>query len=222
MKNFIILFVLAGFMMTPALGQEIFRTQTIGGWGSNDKGQSPGAYLAENFEAAFADGIEIGYGDNTVLFTESVAIKKFLPASGTPAALDGSYIDPLKQEIRNTLVSQTLATTISIGLDRAITDFGESAYLLESLVASEGTFEGMMVKEILLEANKFLGGLESQYTAAELNAALTEINQSYVDGELTGSAYLMVTEKSYTAVKTDSAIKTETQTLESSKTLITR
>ncbi len=166
--------------------QDILRTQTPGGWGASPKGNNPGMFLQNNFDAVFgAEGIIIGSGGNTMTFTSAEAIKNFLPSGGTPTAIEGTYIDPTV-EIRNTLSGHLLALTITIGFDRAIEDFGQCPMLLETLEAGIGDLAGMTVAQILEEGNRVLGGETSVYTASQLTSALSLINENYVDGEITG------------------------------------
>ncbi len=189
-------FCLVIFLTGSIQAQEVFRTQTPGGWGSKAKGNNPGAYLEANLFTAFSGPVTIGSGENTIQFYSAEDISKFLPSSGTPRALDGAYINPAKQEIRNSLVSHTLALTLSLGFDAAIADFSESSLSLANQVVAMGTFEGMTVKMVLDEANKFLGGAESIYSASELTQALSRVNESYVDGQIQDTTYLKTTEKS--------------------------
>ncbi len=195
MKNLLAV-VLVVFFSVSIQAQEVFRTQTPGGWGSSPKGDNPGAYLEANLFNVFSGPVTIGYGENTIQFYSAEDISKFLPSSGTPSALDGAYINPTKQEVRNTLVSHTLALTISLAFDRAIADFSASSLSLANQVIAMGDFEGMTVQAVLDEANKYLGGVESAYSASQLTAALSRINESYVDGEIVDATYLKTTEKS--------------------------
>ena len=161
-----------------------FRTQTIGGWGASPNGNNPGVFLHTNFDAVFPDGITIGSGDNVVVFTSAQAITDFLPSGGTPSAIGDSYIDPTTGELSNTLVSQTLALTISLGFDAAIADFGESSSFLGDMTLAEGELTGKSVSEVLSLANAALSGADTGYSISDLNAALSTINENYVDGEI--------------------------------------
>jgi len=191
--------------------QESFRTQTQGGWGAKPSGNNPGVYLHANFESAFPEGVQIGGCTERSLiegacltFTSAEAITKFLPGGSKATTLDGSYVDPTKKEVRNVLVSQTLAATLSVGFDAYDADFGASQYSLATMTVAAGDFEGKTVEFVIREANVFLAGGESAYTASQLNAALTSINESYVDGEIR-SNYLMVSEQTQVAVSNGSS-----------------
>ncbi len=196
MKN-IFLTLLVVMAAVSVNAQEVFRTQTIGGWGSNPSGDNPGAYLAENFDlingvralTGVESGISIGLGDKSITFTSAEAIQKFLPSSGTAAALEMSYIDPAKQEVRNTFASQTLALTISLAFDKTIEDYSVSTKYLGDMVVAEGEMTGVKVDRVLEEANKALAGVETTYSIATLNETISKINEAYVDGEIR-TAYL--------------------------------
>lgn len=185
----------------------VFRTQTIGGWGARPRGNNPGTYLHTNFEAAFPTGLTIGDGANTLTFTTAGAITAFLPSSGGLGVLDMSYTDPTKKDIRSTLISQAVALTISTTFDKYDAAFGESKYTLESLVIAEGDLANVSIKELLVEANKLIGGLDSEYTASQINSALSGANEAYVDGQVR-TDYLKISTKS-TALQTEQqAVKT--------------
>jgi hypothetical protein len=47
---------------------------------------------------------------------------------------------------------------------------------------TSGTFMGWTVAEVLAEAEKVLGGCESEYDASEMNEVVSAINEAFVDG----------------------------------------
>ncbi len=47
-----------------------------------------------------------------------------------------------------------------------------------------GTFTGMTINELLEEANNFIGGCASTYSASTLNDALTAFNENYDNGTI--------------------------------------
>ncbi len=164
---------------------DTFRTQTIGGWGQKAIGNNAGAYLLENFDMAFPNGVTIGTDGASLTFTSAEAITKFLPSTGTSKALAESLIDPRKQEVRNTLASQALALSITLGLDAYDSEFAANTAAFADMKIAYGDFEGMTIRMLLDEANLALAGMESKYTFAQLNEALSLVNESYVDGEMT-------------------------------------
>ena len=160
-----------------------FRTQTIGGWGSNPKGNNPGAYLHDNFDTVFPNGLTIGSDDLTVLFTSAQAITNFLPSGSKSKILTESYVDPTKRDLKNNLVSQLLAATLSVEFDKAIADFSKSEEAISRLAISEGELSGLIVSQVLEEANLVLTGKDSDYSMDQIHEALTNINESFVDGK---------------------------------------
>lgn len=160
----------------------IYRTQTPGGWGAKPEGNNPGAYLADNFSAAFPNGLEVGTGGlYTLTLTSAKAIETLLPTGGKPAALTENLVDPLK--IKNVLVGHVVALSLSLGFDMYDPDFGEAEGFLGDLVIdSEGDFDGWTVLDVLQEANAVLGGAGS-HIPVEMTEMLTMINEYFVDGK---------------------------------------
>jgi hypothetical protein len=161
------------------------RTQTQGGWGAPAAGNNPGTYRDANFDAAFPAGVTIGCGDGfEATFTSAAAVQAFLPAGGSPGALDQDLTDPTSTS-GGVLAGQVLALSLSVGFDLYDADFGEcDTALAEMVVADEGSAcHGMTVLEVLSEANAVLGGCESEFSASEINDCVTAINENYVDGD---------------------------------------
>ncbi|MDQ3100609.1 MAG: T9SS type A sorting domain-containing protein [Bacteroidota bacterium] len=155
------------------------RTQTMGGWGAPANGNNPGVYRDAYFDAAFPAGLTIGC-DNTLMLTSAEAVEEFLPSGGQPQQLDGNMTDP--GNYNNTLAGQLVALTLSVGFDANDDDFG-SGGLLSNAVINNGMFEDWTVQQLLDEANAFIGGCTSSYTASELNEALSMVNENFVDGD---------------------------------------
>jgi hypothetical protein len=157
------------------------RTQTQGGWGTSASGNNPGAYRDANFAMAFPMGLTIGC-TNTLQLTTSAAVDAFLPSGTTARALNaGNMVNP-GQTYKNVLAGQLVAATLSVGFDAYDEDFGAGSSLLGDATINSGTFAGWTVNQLLQEANNFIGGCASSYTATQLNTALTMINENYVDG----------------------------------------
>lgn len=158
-----------------------FRTQTQGGWGSPGNGNNPGAYRNAHFAAAFPNGLEIGCA-NKLRLTSAAAVQAFLPSGTTARPLNtGTLVNP-GQTYRNVLAGQLVALTLSVGFDAYDTGFGASTMALGSAIIQSGPFQGSTVNDLLQEANRFIGGCPSSFTAAQLNTALTAANESFVDG----------------------------------------
>ncbi len=157
-----------------------YRTQTQGGWGSEPNGNNPGMYLATNFETAFPNGITIGCATNSLTFTSSVAIMNFLPQGGTPTVLSTTETNPTT--VNNVLAGQILALAISLGFDNAIESYSSSANSLGNLIIGSGPFQGQTVAQFFAVANDVLGGCSSAYSASDINATASAINENFVDG----------------------------------------
>lgn len=161
-----------------------FRTQTQGGWGQGASGDNPGTYRDANFAAAFPSGLVIGdSGGHTATFTTAAAIEAFLPAGGTPGTLGADYTNPTETNA-GVLAGQVVALTLNVGFDLYDPDFSASATNLKDLVIvdTESPFEGWTVEEVLDEANDFLAGFGSSYTASQINECVDTINKNFKDG----------------------------------------
>ena len=89
-----------------------------------------------------------------------------------------------------------LTLLINISADEAVTDFGAAAGQLSDLKvdiddaeilahpewASLSAWNGKTVGEILAIAQNVLGGCNSDYTASEVNAIVTAINENFDNG----------------------------------------
>jgi len=164
----------------------MFRTQTVGGWGATPLGANAGAYMHNNFSAAFPAGLTVGCG-NTVTFTTAQEITDYLPCLGASGILSQSYTDPLC--LNNSLVSQLVALTLSVEFDWYDPIFGISNTNLGELVVSTGPMNTLTVEQVLFEANNALGGCGSGFTLDQITQTLTEINQNFIDGTM-ADAYL--------------------------------
>ncbi len=156
------------------------RTQTQGGWGSPANGNNPGAYRNAHFGEAFPSGLVIGC-DRTLTLTSAAAVDAFLPSGTTARMLNvGSMVDP-GTTYKNVLAGQLVALMLSVGFDMNDPDFGTGGLLVDAVI-NNGTFQGWTVGELIDEANSFIGGCGSAYTASQLNSALSMVNENFVDG----------------------------------------
>jgi len=160
------------------------RTQTQGGWGAKPSGNNPGTYLHANFAGAFPSGVKIGCNDGyTVKFTSAQAITDFLPAGGSPEVLKANATNPPDKSIKNVLIGQLTALTLSVGFDIHDAAFGSAGKKLGDMLIKKGTFKGKTVNEFLAIANKVLGGCSNTYKASLINDVASKINENYVDGK---------------------------------------
>lgn len=164
------------------------RTQTIGGWGAPANGNNPGAYRDAHFDAAFPNGLTIGC-EHTLTLSSAAAVQTFLPSGGPSDILpEGSLIDPTS--LSNTLASQLIGITLSLGFDAYDPNFGASEFALGDVVYAEGTFAGMSLAEVVQIANEVIGGCNADYSLEQLNSALTTANENYVDGTQNNGAFV--------------------------------
>ena len=158
-----------------------FRTQTQGGWGTSGNGGNPGAYRNAYFATAFPNGLQIGC-TNKLRLTSSTAVQAFLPSGTSARQLNpGTLVNP-GSSYRNVLAGQLVALTLSVGFDAVDHSFGQSTMALGNAIIQSGPFQGWTVQSLLNEANRFIGGCGSSYTAAQLNSALSMANECFVDG----------------------------------------
>ncbi len=157
-----------------------FRTQTMGGWGAPPHGNNPGTYVHANFASAFPGGLSVGC-DLTLDITSAQAVTDFLPSGGKPRALDQNYTDPTNN-LKNVLAGQTVALKLTVLFDRYDPSFSGSTTDLGDLTVVSGTFGGFTVDQVLAEAELILGGCASNFSASEVNDALSSINENFVEG----------------------------------------
>ena len=129
----------------------------MGGWGNRCRGNNPGCYLQDNFDAAFPDGATIGCEDGEFfLFTSADAVKDFLSCGGTQALLIDTQTDPECND--NVFAGQLLACLVNITFDLNDEDFGEDDVNLADLVFTNPDYAGYDVGALVDEANAVIGG----------------------------------------------------------------
>ncbi len=162
-----------------------FRTQTQGGWGAEPHGKNPGSYLTTNFSAAFPAPNYLTVGcatGNKLKLTNARAVTDFLPSGSTPRALPaGTLVNP-GGSYSNVFAGQVVTLTISVGFDLYYANFSPATTHLQDLIIASGTFAGWSVKNVLIEANKKLGGCYSAYSFSTLNDVVSKINENFDDG----------------------------------------
>lgn len=175
-----------------------FTTFTQGGWGADPNGDNPGSYLHGNFAEAFPNGVQIGSqtagaasdsvttaGNQAAMFTSAQAITDWLPHGGPSGALGGDTVNPLLGSAPDdgTLAGQTLALSLNVGFDLYDANFSVSTTHLKDLEVTSGPFAGQTVQFVLNTANAILSGITNTgYSADDVNAAATAINQNFDNG----------------------------------------
>lgn len=158
------------------------RTQTQGGWGAVPNGNNPGSFLHNNFAAAFPNGITVGC-NKTIQLTSAQSVTDFLPQGSTPKKLTLNYVNPGSANI-TVLAGQVVALKISIGFDSHFPNFGANTTSLADMEIASGVFINWTVGELLAEAEKVLGNCASIYTPAQVNEAVSKVNENYTDGNV--------------------------------------
>jgi SprB repeat/Secretion system C-terminal sorting domain len=188
-----------------------FTTVTLGGWGAKCAGGNWGCYRDANFASSFPNGLTIGACGRYITLTNSAAVQKFLPSTGTPRALNvGTMTNP--SNYGNTLAGQMVALTLNVKFDLTNANFSSSATNLGNLIMANGMFAGWTVNQILAEANKALGAC-STYNCNDLNNAINNINRNYDNG-ISNLGYLACpcqarSMSSFTEIEADGVVGSE-------------
>ncbi len=145
-----------------------FVTYSQGGWHNNK---------TELISKVIGNGMLIGKADaDYASFTNADAVVAFLPAGGTPDALQGRYTNPLTTPA-GVLAGQTLALKLNAAAS------GEACgYMLGDLVMVDGDCEGMSVSEVLESADRALAGEEISLSYSNLNKCAEGINLNFHNG----------------------------------------
>jgi regulation of enolase protein 1 (concanavalin A-like superfamily) len=163
----------------------VYCSYTQGGWGSTPSGENPGTVLANNFAYVYPSGfVEVGIpgaGGYSMKFTSVAAITAYLPFGGTPATLNGDYVNPLSTTA-GVFGSQVLALQLNVDFS----DAGASAGLVGRLgdlvyTNPSSPFNGLTVRQILALANTALGGGNVGVSISTLSEMVDSVNNAFVD-----------------------------------------
>lgn len=163
-----------------------FKTYNQGQWGAPPMGNNAGMYLKNNWN--LLDTVMIGCdstGGHTLTFTEWQAVTAFLPQGMIPHVLDTSYVNPHRQ--LSMLAGQQLALALNIKFDLADTSFGHSSMNLKDLCVAYGPFAGWTVQQVYNEANRILGGCNSNYNIYVITYVVGRINMNFENGNAVGN-----------------------------------
>lgn len=167
------------------------RTQTQSDFGVNPTASNVAGYMASNFASAFPSPnyLTIGCGSRTLRLTSASAVNAFLPSAGTSNQLSyGQSVNP-GSSVQSEFAGELVALKLAIRFDELSTVWSPSVTLLKNMEIASGTFAGMTVAEVVLEADKKIGSCYGVYTRASLKEAVMMINQGYRNGT-TASGYL--------------------------------
>jgi hypothetical protein len=154
-------------------------TATETQWG--DGGSSAGASLAANFSANYAAaGLAVG-GTRTMTFTSANAVFEYLPTAGSPAALDGSLINPLTSASGD-FGGEVVALQLNVDLSSALGNKVSLGGLRICGFAAVPSLNGQTVEQFLTTANVILGGGSASFGAGTASAVATLINSAFQDG----------------------------------------
>ncbi len=161
-----------------------YTTYTQGGWGSCPSGNNPGKLLADNFKRIYGCGGVIIGNCRVLKFTNSCAVKNFLPQGGTPGTLCKSYINPTRKTSAGVFAGQVLALRLNIDFS----DAGITCRGLGDLKVKSGKLAGWTVDQVMCLANKVLGGnkcaLPCGVSISDLNSIVTSINENFDGGKV--------------------------------------
>lgn len=89
--------------------------------------------------------------------------------------------------MRSTLAGRLVAAMLNVRFDDYDPNFGGANYPLSYMEVRTGPFAGKTVMEVLVEANSFIGGCPSTYTASQFKTALNRINSAFLGGVRSGN-----------------------------------
>lgn len=144
-----------------------YRTQTQGGWGTTCSGGNPGCYRDAKFAACFGCGISIGCGPmgNWLKFTNSTAVKNFLPKGGSPSTLGAKLTNPASSAAGTdgVFAGQLLTAKLNVGFDACDASFSSCSRLTSSLCFTNSgpnptMCNGYTVAEVIVAADNIIGG----------------------------------------------------------------
>jgi hypothetical protein len=159
-----------------------YRTYTRGVWG-NATAAYAGSFLSANFAAAYPNGLQIGDCGSYIRLTSATAVRNFLPTGGTVRKLNnGTLVNPTAAQYGNNFAGNLVALNLNITFDLAVPSFSVSGIPLKDAVVMMGPFTGWTVQQVYNAANTAIGCGGSKTYLNNLNDALEQINQSWMDG----------------------------------------
>ena len=113
------------------------------------------------------------------LFTTANAVTIFLPAGGTPAALQGQYINPASTPA-GVLAGQTLALKLNI----LASPQEVCGYSLSDLVVVDGPCENKSVSDVVSLADQALAGMTVPLSYLDISKCAEGINLNFEKGSV--------------------------------------
>jgi len=154
--------------------------------------------LTNNFSSVYASTfgvMEIGIPGPTghsAVFSSSDAVTHFLPATGTPAALDADLNNPVTTSA-GIFGGDVLALQLNVDFSDAGVLTGAAGVhfgdlMLYGLTGPVSGLNGQMVRSFASIANTGLGGGITGYSLTDLDSLADEINAAFNDGTVTAFA----------------------------------
>ncbi len=153
-----------------------FATYSQGGWHNS----------ATSLISAILSSGDVVIGDKNTdyaVFTTSNAVINFLPAGGTPGALQGQYTNPTTTPA-GVLAGQTLTLKLNLAISNAV-----CGYKLHDLIITQGICKDKTVSEIQDLADQALAGTSVSLSYSDLNKCVEGINLNFNKG-LVDNQYL--------------------------------
>jgi hypothetical protein len=116
------------------------------------------------------ENIVLGWGANTILFSEHMDVIRFLPQKAPIAEINKAFLNP--EGPLSELAGNILALELNLRQQPE----------LKELKITDGALKGMPVSETLALANKILGGYSTKLSPEEMNEVLFNLNQNFDSG----------------------------------------
>lgn len=163
-------------------GDIITYSQTA--WGDDP---SLNTLLTNNFLDVYSNFFVIGSieaGSFSMTFTNAMHLTSYLPATGTPSALNANLVNPL-QSSSGQFGGEVAALKINISFnDNHLTGNTANARFGDLILnnMTNSSLNGLTLRQLLDLSMTLLSGGTNNFTISELNSSLVEINSSFEGG----------------------------------------
>ena len=159
-----------------------FLTNKTDDWDNTPNGNNAGSYLANNFAAAYPNGLTIGDCNHLLKLTSANAVRNFLSGGGSAVVLNaGTLIDP-GNTYSNDLAEELVALNLNMTFDSRDTAFAPSDVLFKNLIVVMAPFAGMTVQQVYDAANHAIGCGATTFSLHDLEEFIEKLNESWKDG----------------------------------------
>jgi hypothetical protein len=164
-----------------------FQTYGQGEWPSNP---TTNHLLLVYYQAIYTNGsLQVGIGFS-MFFDSAPAVLDYLPASGPPAALDGSLVDPASTS-SGVYGGDVTALHLNVDFsDRGLLPGFSSVHFGDFILKGFGLYglNAMKIRDLLPLNDILLGGGSASISIADITAALEQINGAFTTGADTSFA----------------------------------